>query len=291
MNRNGGLVTTGVTLVVGFVVVLAAPVHPSASDSPPPVKLVTASLPATTPGSEPSGLGVLERPVVILYGDSLAWEARTHFRRAFEHHPGIQVVERTFSGTAICDWLSAMREDAASLAPGAIVVEFSGNALTPCMHEGTQALQGDELLERYRSDADALVRIFEPMDTRIYFAGAPGPRNSSGGDFNGGRLNRMYREIAQTSGDGVEYVDSGAAVLDSGRWTQTLPCLQQEPCEGGFDAQGRAVNVVRAPDGNHFCPNLHQAHGGVIGTCEVWSSGAFRYGAAMARPILGLLSR
>ena len=37
-------------------------------------------------------------------------------------------------------------------------------------------------------------------------------------------------------------------VLDEGRWTNTLPCVPGEPCEGGTDAAGRPVNVVRAPD-------------------------------------------
>jgi hypothetical protein len=254
-----------------------------------PAKLDAVSRTATTPGSEPSDARVAQRPVVALYGDSLAWEARHHFRRALERYSAIDVVERTFGGTAICDWLGAIREDAAQLALRAVVVEFSGNALTPCMHEGGQPVEGDRLLERYRNDAEAIVKIFEPMDTRVIFAGAPGPRDSLSGYFRGARLNQLYWEIARTPGDGVEYVDAGAAVLDRGHWTQTLPCLHDEPCEGGFDAQGRAVNVVRAPDGNHFCPT--HAEGGVTGSCAVWSSGAFRYGVAMAQPIIGLLSR
>ena len=52
----------------------------------------------------------------------------------------------------------------------------------------------------------------------------------------------------------VRYVDAGAAVLDDGRWTETLSCLPGEPCAGGTDPLGRSVNVVRAPDGVHFCP-------------------------------------
>ena len=52
----------------------------------------------------------------------------------------------------------------------------------------------------------------------------------------------------------LRYVDAGAAVLDEGRWTETLSCLPSEPCVGGTDPLGRAVNVVRAPDGVHFCP-------------------------------------
>jgi hypothetical protein len=260
----------------------------SARSGPPAVMPVAVSRPATVPSSETSGPGVDGGSVVILYGDSLAWEAGEHFRLAFAHHPGIEVIERTFGGTAICDWLPAMRQDAARLSPGAVVVEFSGNAFTACMHEDPS--RGD-LLQRYRDDAEAVVRIFEPTGAWLYFAGAPGPQDPSRSGFNGGRLNRMYRELAQTPDDRVDYVDAGGAVLDRGRWTQTLPCLQEEPCEGGLDARGRPVNVVRAPDGNHFCPGSYQVHGGLTGTCAVWSSGAFRYGIAMARPIIGLLSR
>lgn len=241
--------------------------------------------------SQPSDAGLVERQVVVLYGDSLAWEAGDHFRRALEHDPTIEVVDRTFGGTSICDWLAAMREDATSLAPRAVVAEFSGNSITPCMREGADELQGDELVERYRSDAETAVSIFEPIGSRLYFASAPLPRDSSSGYSHGARLNRMYREIAQAPDDNVDFVDAGAAVLDRGVWTQTLPCLDEEPCEGGLDARGRAVNVVRAPDGNHFCPMFRQAHDGVAGACVVWSSGAFRYGAAMARPIIELLSR
>jgi hypothetical protein len=260
----------------------------SARSDPPAVMPVAISRPPTLPGTETSGPDVDAGSVVILYGDSLAWEAREHFRRAFEHHPGIEVVERTFGGTAICDWFHAMREDAATLAPDAVVVEFSGNTFTSCVRD--DASRGD-LLQRYRDDAEAVVRIFEPTGAWLYFAGAPGPQDPSRSGFNGGRLDRLYREIAQTPNDRVGYVDAGAAVLDHGRWTRTLPCLDDEPCEGGIDARGRAVNVVRAPDGNHFCPIAHRADSGMAGTCGVWSSGAFRYGLAMARPIIGLLSR
>src|SRR5262245_46354365 len=72
----------------------------------------------------------IERPLVVLYGDSLAWEAKDYFVAGFAQRPGVEVITRTFGGTAICDWLDTMRADAVELAPGAVVVEFSGNALT-----------------------------------------------------------------------------------------------------------------------------------------------------------------
>jgi hypothetical protein len=64
---------------------------------------------------------------VILYGDSLAWEAQDHFRRALRTAGIREVSTETFGGTAICDWLSQMRRDAVVIHPRVVVVEFSGN--------------------------------------------------------------------------------------------------------------------------------------------------------------------
>jgi hypothetical protein len=75
-------------------------------------------------------------------------------------------------------------------------------------------------------------------------------------------------------------------VLDHGRWTESLTCVAGEPCTGGTDATGAAINTVRAPDGMHFCPAAPEAVLGVTGDCPVWSSGAFRFARAMARSAL-----
>ena len=61
-------------------------------------------------------------------------------------------------------------------------------------------------------------------------------------------------------------------MTDAGRFTQTLPCDPGEPC--GPD--GRIV--VRAPDGVHFCPHPTEP----AGLCAVYSSGARRFGYAVA---------
>jgi hypothetical protein len=228
---------------------------------------------------------------VVLYGDSLAWEAQEHFVAAFAQVPGTDVVTRTFGGTAICDFLDSMRADAMELEPAAVVVEFSGNAMTACMQDSNGApLSRDAYLARYEADARTVIDIFEPAGTRIYFAGAPGSRSAgASGDFNGGRLNAMYQRLADEH-TSAEFTDAGAAVLDQGRWTASLPCLADEPCEGGTDAAGHGINLVRAPDGNHFCPAGEEARRGVTGACPVWSSGAFRYGLAMANPVLAALA-
>jgi hypothetical protein len=83
----------------------------------------------------------------------------------------------------------------------------------------------------------------------------------------------MYAEIADAHASVAEFVDAGAAVLDQGRWTNTLPCLPGEPCTAGIDVAGQVLNVVRAPDGHHFCPIANGAHAGVTDACPVWSMG------------------
>jgi len=134
------------------------------------------------------------------------------------------------------------------------------------------------------SDYDAFAPVYddwaghmtEDLDFYVSLAAeAHGP--------NAGRLNARYSEIADLAGAG--YIDAGAAVLDHGRWTATLPCLQGEPCTGDM------VNLVRAPDGMRFCPTAGAAVQGVTGVCAGWSSGAYRFGTAMAAPVIDELRR
>ena len=164
---------------------------------------------------------------------------------------------------------------------------FSGNALTPCMQDsGGRGLTGDAYFERYAADAERVIALFEVSRTQVIFAGAPLTRADAAGDqFTESRLNPLYRYLAEHR-VGVSYTDAGAAVLVDGRFTDTLPCLPFEPCTGGLDATGQGINVVRAPDGVHFCPTGEDAVVGATVACSVWSSGAFRYGSALAVPII-----
>jgi hypothetical protein len=264
---------------------------PEANSDPTPV---SATVPAqdrvpTTPPTADEQIQPLSNPVVVLYGDSLAWESRDAFALALADHESLEVETRTFGGTAICDWLGQMTEDASTLAPGIVVVEFSGNSFTPCMTDvNGVSLSGPELEERYEADATTVINTFVPLGTQVVFAGAPAAGSDSAAT-KVGRLNAMYLQLAQSNA-GVHYVDAGAAVLSQDSYTVTLPCLSVEPCVGGYDSNGLAVNVVRAPDGVHFCPVNGQAVQGLTDDCPVWSSGAFRYGTALAQPVIDSLA-
>src|SRR5262245_7010464 len=69
----------------------------------------------------------------VLSADSRAWEAEHEFTHALDAAGIVNVWTRTFGGTAICDWFDEMRADVDQIRPAVVVIEFSGNALTPCM--------------------------------------------------------------------------------------------------------------------------------------------------------------
>jgi hypothetical protein len=49
----------------------------------------------------------------------------------------------------------------------------------------------------------------------------------------------------------------------------------------GPEVDGEPSNIVRSPDGTHFCPVKAANEEGEIGGCPTYSSGAFRYAFAM----------
>jgi hypothetical protein len=239
-------------------------------------------------GSDP-GAAAVEGLTVLLYGDSLASEAEGHLRTALARVGVVAVEGRTRGGSALCDWLDAMRADAVRLPPPGlrtlVVIEFSGNALTPCtagLDGRSLAFHPDALEARYAEDAAEVVSIFSAVGARVLFAGSPVARGADPrGEPFAARLNRAYADLADRT-PGVDFVDAGAAVLRDGRWTESLPCLPEEPCTGRPGPDGQPENVVRAPDGGHFCPGSPAATAGMTAACPVWSSGAYRYGLAIA---------
>ena len=220
---------------------------------------------------------------VILYGDSLAFEARDAFALALQRGGDIEVVDRTFGGTAICDRLDRMRQDLHDLQPVAVVLEFAGNNVTRCMQGPDGPMTGAALAQKYRDDARAATAVFAGAGVDVYWMGAPPIATVQAGDFD--LVRRVYE--AEPGGAApatpafgrVEYVDAGRAVVEGDRFTATLPCLPSEgTAEGCVD--GRIA--VRALDGVHFCP---VRTGPGTDHCPAYSSGAVRFGLAMAGPV------
>lgn len=219
-------------------------------------------------------------PRVAKFGDSLSFEAEPYYKSLVEAAGETELSYNTFGGTAICDWLSKMREVESDFHPVAVQLQFSGNALTPCMHGYTAGSQA--YYEKYRADTQAAIQIFP--DAHIYLIGAPITKSEEANP-NWDTLNSQYAQIAADDPRHVTYVDAGAAVEGPGRtFVQTLPCLPVEPCIGPV-VDGVPSNTIRSPDGVHFCPEKNGDENGVIGGCPIYSSGAYRYAQAMVEAL------
>jgi hypothetical protein len=217
-------------------------------------------------------------PRVAFFGDSLSYEAQPYFTSLVAATGQTVLTYDSFGGTAICDWLPKMGEVEASHHPVAVELQFSGNALTPCMKGFTAGTPA--YYDKYRADTEAAIKIFVPAGAHVYLIGAP-ITQSQQSDPNWDQLNRQYADIAATDPRHVSYVDAGAAVEGPGHtYTQTLPCLPVEPCTGPV-VDGAPSNIVRSPDGAHFCPVKTANQEGEIEGCPTYSSGAFRYAFAM----------
>ena len=201
-------------------------------------------------------------PKVILYGDSLSMES-VKFFSWFVSQGGHRAVEVVWGGTAPCDWFSHMRRHRYEYDPVAVVMQFSGAALTPCMEDR-------DVFQAYREDARTATRIFVDAGVPVVWVSTPLPQDPDAAAILG-QLNQIEEDAATELGQ--TYVDAGAAVLEDGHYSRTLPCLANETSREGC-SNGRIV--VRAPDGRHFCPNP------VNFPCPVYSSGALRYGKAQA---------
>jgi hypothetical protein len=215
-------------------------------------------------------------PKIALFGDSLGMEAAPDFTY-IAHAAGASTVVRTYGGLAVCDWLPTMAAEAASWQPTAVILEFSGDNFTPCM--AGDALGTPQYYQKYEADMQAAIDIFRPYGTEVFLIGVPLDASAAESQNVAG-LNQIYASVAAAN-FGVTYLDAGEAVMADGSFTWTLPCLSSEPCTGPSGA-----NVVRAPDGVHFCPTGQTTIEGYVAVCNVYSSGAYRFAAAMLGPAL-----
>lgn len=208
---------------------------------------------------------------VDLFGDSLGYQAEPYLDMLFAETGSYTVSNNTFGGTATCDWLGKMTDAAAEHPQDAILV-FSGNAFTPCM-DGV-AIGSPRYYDLYAAHTAQAIAAFSAVGAHVFLVGTPINRSSVAG---WDRLDGIYRQLAEADPLVVTYVNAGASVESpNGAFTWQLPCLSIEPSCGS-----NGSNVVRSPDGIHFCPDGTPATAGVTGPCNEYSPGAFRFAVAI----------
>jgi hypothetical protein len=222
---------------------------------------------------------------VGLFGDSLAFQAEPYFNLLVQAGGRAEVSDFTYGGTAACDWLPDMRQFARSDHPQAVVLEFLGNTFTPCM---AGCVAGSRTaVHLYCSAITQAIQAFLAVGTHVFLVGTPVTRSEwNNHDRNWDELNNAFAALAAQHAQRVTYVDAGSAVEGPHHsFVATLPCLYFERCSGPT-INGVRTDVVRSPDGVHFCPQETASAAGKVSDCPVYSSGAFRFAAAMASPVI-----
>jgi hypothetical protein len=270
-------------MVVASIAVVAAGRGTASSGAP---RRATSRVVAVPPSSTTTTSAPAPKPAnVVLWGDSLAWESRDAFLAAFAGDTSVHVETRTLGGTAPCDWMHEMLPRAGQI--DLAVIEFSGNSWTDCMRDpATGDFRRDgALLEKYEQDVTAVATTFTRLGTKVLLIGAPRPGDDSNPSIGRVHVRALYQALAARL-PGVEFADSGAAVLEHGNFTPTLPCL---PFEDGSVGCHDGRIAVRAPDRLHLCPWPGPAVDPLVGRCPIYSSGAYRFGHAMHDAVVAQL--
>lgn len=209
-------------------------------------------------------------PTILYFTDSLGDEAHPRFAADFGPY-GYEVVKRSLGGTALCDWFESITTELKRYTPAAVVLQFSGNQITPCI------AGAPDVPARYAADLHHAFDLLAGVPAaRIFVVAAP---VTNGGDPTA--LNAALQPVT-TSRGGTWVPGAAAAVLDGGSFAWELPCLPDETPAIGCRVDG--LIEVRSADGGHFCPVRPPA------TCPpVYSSGARRFADGMAAPIKAAL--
>lgn len=222
---------------------------------------------------------------VLLYGDSLAWEARAAVE-LFLNAQDITVQANVIPGTAVCDALPVMDDDLTEVDPEVVVLEFVGNNSSACITEGSdEPLTGQALADRYAADAATATEQLVDHGVQVVWVQPPPSPGLPGGAT--AMIDQAYVDLvddwADRAPDQVHYANAGEAVTTpDGSYTDSLPCLDDEtPDLGCEDGQ----ITVRNQDRIHFCPDERDD----IGCTSTYSSGARRFGEAIAQATIPLL--
>ncbi len=160
--------------------------------------------------------------------------------------------------------------------PRAVVLEFSGNDSTPCI--SGSPMYSKAYYQRYAANTVHAINLFTAIGAHVFLVGYPptfvdvAKQVAQWND-----LNVIYDMLAARYPGKVTYVNAQESVELDGKFTWTLPCTRDAAHCGESGS-----NVVRAEDGQHFCPLPSKTN---LASCRTYSSGSARYGGAIAAAV------
>lgn len=254
---------------------------------------------------------------VLYVGDSLAAETGKTLIAQLQATGRASVTSSYFPGMALCDFLefanagaeveNRIRARVRSDKPHVVVLQFWGNAATPCIRPHRLGSEG--YFRQYSRDAlDAAQQVAIgareasiPRPTIVWVLQGPeksDPPLPARTKSRPERLNEIYAFAASQHGDAVS--DAGwhvslaardnARAGDRYRWTQYLPCTAEERSAPGLctgpEVGGGVAQLHKDDDPIHFC----------LGDLSKWfrfyscgdstpSPGIVRYGGRIAADV------
>jgi hypothetical protein len=215
---------------------------------------------------------------VFVYGDSLVVQAEPYLD-GVARSLGLRVTARAYGGLAPCDTEQWLADDLRAEHPSIVVLAFSGNHVSECMHDAEgEALSGARLVAKYRADLERSAALATRAGVPVVLASPPAAENRAD---TWARLDRAYREIAAARAPHVQYVDAGTDIAPAGAFSPSQPCLPFEiRLSNGRCPNGGGDIPVRASDGVHFCATVVDP-ASKVQTCPEYSSGALRYAVTL----------
>jgi hypothetical protein len=220
----------------------------------------------------------------LIYGDSLTYESSWAISQQFATKNGWTHAVRSFPSTAPCDWLSWLTNDLATYQPSVVSLSTAGGAYTACMKDtnGNQMVPGSQAYyDKYSSDLAQFFSQVTATGAKVVFMKAPPMLDAAANE----RMNQISNIATQLAGQyhGVSISSVPRnAVSNSGKYTQTKPCLASETAALGCQPDGKIA--IRNTDGLHFCPTTYTTSSSYpFWWCSSsYSSGAYRWGRAIA---------
>jgi uncharacterized protein YejL (UPF0352 family) len=195
---------------------------------------------------------------VEVFGDSMETQAYPYFWFDFQQMTSPpKLTEHAWPGTAICDWLSVMANDAVTIHPVAVTLTFVGNHTTSCM--ATSAKAGTKAIaQQYHDDLTTAINTFLKAGTKYVFVYAS-PTAPPGLENYASVIRDAERQaVSQINLANVKWINAGDAVNDptTGGYTLTRNCVSYEIthhlCSGPV-INGQRTNYVRVKNDLHFC--------------------------------------
>ena len=222
-----------------------------------------------------------DNQLVYIIGDSITFEAQTHVLAALRP-TGWRANVTALPGKAPCDYLPILTRELKRLRPNTVVIQTFGNALSPCMRDERNRLMqigSDPYLDRYSRDLTRLMRAATERARRVILL-EPIPSGVSTFEAAREHLSKLLRNIAARF-QNAEYSSApNQAVTVGGRYTLLMPCLAEE--QSRRDCRNNLIQVRESFVQVHFCPLPYLHTGDVEKGCHQYSSGAVRYGRAIA---------